>query len=81
MASVSSATGGTWRAMAVPFGRWSQCPLQTGQDLSATPGRLTGMAETTERVLHLLGLLQQRPVWTGPELAERLGRHHPQHPS
>src|SRR4051794_41944921 len=31
------------------------------------------MAETTERVLSLLGLLQQRPVWTGPELAERLG--------
>jgi predicted DNA-binding transcriptional regulator YafY len=31
------------------------------------------MAETTERVLRLLGLLQQRPVWTGPELAERLG--------
>jgi predicted DNA-binding transcriptional regulator YafY len=31
------------------------------------------MAQTTERVLHLLGLLQQRPVWTGPELAERLG--------
>jgi predicted DNA-binding transcriptional regulator YafY len=30
-------------------------------------------AQTTERVLHLLGLLQQRPVWTGPELAERLG--------
>jgi predicted DNA-binding transcriptional regulator YafY len=29
--------------------------------------------ETTERVLKLLGLLQQRPVWTGPELAERLG--------
>ena len=28
---------------------------------------------TTERVLMLLGLLQQRPVWTGPELAERLG--------
>jgi len=28
---------------------------------------------TTERVLSLLGLLQQRPVWTGPELAERLG--------
>jgi predicted DNA-binding transcriptional regulator YafY len=35
-------------------------------------GRLRGMAETTERVLHLLGLLQQRPVWTGPDLAERL---------
>jgi predicted DNA-binding transcriptional regulator YafY len=31
------------------------------------------MAQTAERVLHLLGLLQQRPVWTGPELAERLG--------
>ena len=28
---------------------------------------------TTERVLRLLGLLQQRPVWTGPELASRLG--------
>lgn len=28
---------------------------------------------TTERVLTLLGLLQQREVWTGPELAERLG--------
>ncbi|MCK2244512.1 MULTISPECIES: YafY family protein [unclassified Crossiella] len=36
---------------------------------------LTGDAErgTTERVLTLLGLLQQRPVWTGPELAGRLG--------
>ncbi|GAA0448053.1 DeoR family transcriptional regulator [Paractinoplanes deccanensis] len=29
--------------------------------------------DTTERVLTLLGLLQQRRVWTGPELAERLG--------
>ncbi|GAB2630633.1 YafY family protein [Streptomyces capparidis] len=28
---------------------------------------------TTERVLTLLGLLQQRQVWTGPDLAERLG--------
>ncbi|QNE16836.1 WYL domain-containing protein [Kribbella qitaiheensis] len=28
---------------------------------------------TTERVLTLLGLLQQRQVWTGPELASRLG--------
>ncbi|ROO84914.1 putative DNA-binding transcriptional regulator YafY [Actinocorallia herbida] len=27
---------------------------------------------TTERVLRLLGLLQQRQVWTGPELAEKL---------
>ncbi|MFN8193918.1 MAG: YafY family protein [Nocardioidaceae bacterium] len=31
------------------------------------------MAETTQRLLSLLGLLQSRPVWTGPELAERLG--------
>ncbi|WBB68314.1 YafY family protein [Micromonospora sp. WMMD812] len=29
--------------------------------------------DTTERVLTLLGLLQQRHVWTGPELADRLG--------
>ncbi|WP_306213836.1 helix-turn-helix transcriptional regulator [Actinoplanes sp. RD1] len=28
---------------------------------------------TTERVLTLLGLLQQRRVWSGPELAARLG--------
>lgn len=28
---------------------------------------------TTERVLTLLGLLQQRRVWTGPDLADRLG--------
>lgn len=28
---------------------------------------------TTERVLALLGLLQERRVWTGPELARRLG--------
>lgn len=28
---------------------------------------------TTERILTLLGLLQQRQVWTGPELAGRLG--------
>jgi predicted DNA-binding transcriptional regulator YafY len=28
---------------------------------------------TTERVLMLLGLLQQRQTWTGPELAGRLG--------
>ncbi len=38
-------------------------------------GRVGGMDDelgTTERVLTLLGLLQQRQVWTGPELAERL---------
>ncbi|GAB3254412.1 helix-turn-helix transcriptional regulator [Kineosporia babensis] len=33
----------------------------------------TGDLRTTERVLTLLGLLQQRQVWTGPELASRLG--------
>ncbi|PDP88196.1 transcriptional regulator [Glycomyces fuscus] len=32
-----------------------------------------GERGTTERVLMLLGLLQQRRVWTGPELADRLG--------
>ena len=31
-----------------------------------------GGLATTERVLTLLGLLQQRRGWTGPELAERL---------
>jgi predicted DNA-binding transcriptional regulator YafY len=31
------------------------------------------VSDTTERVLKLLGLFQQRPVWTGPELAARLG--------
>lgn len=31
------------------------------------------MPQTTQRVLTLLSLLQSRPVWTGPELADRLG--------
>lgn len=31
------------------------------------------MADTTQRLLTLLNLLQSRPVWTGPELADRLG--------
>lgn len=31
------------------------------------------MSDTTHRVLRLLALLQSRAVWTGPELAERLG--------
>ncbi|GAA2154752.1 YafY family protein [Nocardioides koreensis] len=38
--------------------------------MSPSPGETGG---TTERVLRLLALLQQRPVWTGTELAERLG--------
>ncbi|MEU6961499.1 helix-turn-helix transcriptional regulator [Streptomyces chrestomyceticus] len=36
-------------------------------------GERGGERGTTERVLTLLGLLQQRQSWTGPELAERLG--------
>ena len=47
--------------------------MQFQADVLGIPVVVAGMAETTERVLHLLGLLQQRPVWTGPELAERLG--------
>lgn len=31
------------------------------------------MARTTQRVLRLLSLLESRPVWGGPELADRLG--------
>jgi predicted DNA-binding transcriptional regulator YafY len=31
------------------------------------------VSETTSRVLRLLGLLQSRRVWSGEELAERLG--------
>jgi predicted DNA-binding transcriptional regulator YafY len=31
------------------------------------------MLETSARLLRLLSLLQSRPDWTGPELAERLG--------
>jgi predicted DNA-binding transcriptional regulator YafY len=34
---------------------------------------MTESSATTQRVLRLLSLLQSRPVWTGPELAERLG--------
>jgi predicted DNA-binding transcriptional regulator YafY len=32
-----------------------------------------GVLETSARLLRLLSLLQSRPEWTGPELAERLG--------
>lgn len=34
---------------------------------------MTDSSATTQRVLRLLSLLQARPVWTGPELAGRLG--------
>lgn len=36
-------------------------------------GQTRGMSETTGRVLQLLGLLQSRRVWSGTELAQRLG--------
>ena len=63
--------GGPWRFLSV---RWSPVsPAKQDRICPLLAGRLAGMAETTERVLRLLGLLQQRPVWTGPELAERLG--------
>src|SRR3954452_6172476 len=59
--------------MTGPFG--SVTPVSPGSRTVTVRYRwqTPGMAETTERVLSLLGLLQQRPVWTGPELAERLG--------
>ncbi len=34
---------------------------------------MVGVPDPTERALTLLGLLQARPVWTGRELADRLG--------
>lgn len=42
-------------------------------DVASGDERGTTERGTTERVLTLLGLLQQRQVWTGPELADRLG--------
>src|SRR3954467_9709305 len=59
--------------MTGPFG--SVTPVSPGYRTVTVRYRwqTAGMAETTERVLSLLGLLQQRPVWAGPELAERLG--------
>ncbi|MGA6167010.1 helix-turn-helix transcriptional regulator [Amycolatopsis magusensis] len=51
--------------------------MPSGQNRSAISGRVGDVEAdergTTERVLTLLGLLQQRQVWTGPELAGRLG--------
>ena len=51
--------------------------MDSGQNRSAIVAEVGvasgGEQGTTERVLTLLGLLQQRQVWTGPELAERLG--------
>jgi predicted DNA-binding transcriptional regulator YafY len=36
-------------------------------------GTLSGMLETSARLLRLLSLFQSRRTWSGPELAERLG--------
>ncbi|GLY15939.1 DeoR family transcriptional regulator [Kineosporia sp. NBRC 101677] len=52
----------------------SRAPIE---DVGSASGAHVGQGggqdlRTTERVLTLLGLLQQRQVWTGPELAERL---------
>ncbi len=44
-----------------------------GQRPSATPDRLCVVADSGARLLQLLGLLQRRASWSGPELAERLG--------
>ncbi|MBM7172336.1 YafY family transcriptional regulator [Streptomyces sp. G44] len=44
-----------------------------GDEERGTRERGTTERGTTERVLTLLGLLQRRRAWTGPELAERLG--------
>jgi predicted DNA-binding transcriptional regulator YafY len=35
--------------------------------------RMNRMLNTSARLLRLLSLLQVKPDWTGPELAERLG--------
>ncbi len=37
------------------------------------PGEDGEMSSPSARLLRVLSLLQARPVWTGPELADRLG--------
>lgn len=44
-----------------------------GQVWSAASGQNGRMADTTQRVLRLLGLLEARTTWQAHELAERLG--------
>lgn len=36
-------------------------------------GRIAQVTDTASRLLRLLALLQRKPTWAGPELAERLG--------
>src|SRR3954451_3164454 len=43
-----------------------------GQIQSAWCATMPGMVQTSARLLALLGLLQQRREWSGPELADRL---------
>jgi predicted DNA-binding transcriptional regulator YafY len=59
----------------VPLGRWVDVHSvrNCGQILSADSEILDDVTETTARVLQLLGLFQSRRVWSGDELAERLG--------
>jgi predicted DNA-binding transcriptional regulator YafY len=47
--------------------------IGSGHLLSATSGIVTGMAETSARLLTLLSLLQARRDWPGDALADRLG--------
>src|ERR1700729_782830 len=47
--------------------------LHCGQFLSAMPGTMEDMANTSSRALRLLSLLQNHRFWPGAELAERLG--------
>ncbi|CAO0828823.1 D-inositol-3-phosphate glycosyltransferase [Streptomyces microflavus] len=48
-------------------------PRACGRELSARPGRLLPMLETSARLLRLLSLLQAHRDWSGADLAERLG--------
>lgn len=47
--------------------------MPSGPFWSAICGSLGAVSDTTGRVLQLLGLLQSRSLWTGGELADRLG--------
>jgi len=56
-----------WVVVVMPPG-WQHC--RTDTDLCR---RQTGGMSPTAGLLQLLGLLQSRPVWPGPELARQLG--------
>src|SRR4051812_24755808 len=73
MASVSSPTGGTWRDMAGSFLGGVPVSTRNRTDPVRCRCQTRPMAETTERVLRLLGLPPPQPRGSGPELATRLG--------